>query len=112
MRVFCTIIGILALTSSVMAADLPRKAPAPAPVVVAPQWTGFYVGANLGYAFDHSDANLVGNDPVFAGLIAGTFFGGGVPTAQPLGFDRNGITGGLTVGYNWQFAPQWVLGVE
>ena len=110
MRAFCTLIGILALTSSAMAADLPRKAPAP--VVAAPQWTGFYVGANLGYAFGHNDASVVGNDPVFAGLIAGTFFSGGVPTAQPLGFDRNGATAGLTVGYNWQFAPQWLVGAE
>ena len=112
MRAFCTVIGILALTSSALAADLPLKAPPPAPVVAVPQWTGFYVGANLGYAFSHNDASVVGNDPVFTGLIAGTFFAGGVPTPQPFGFDRNGATAGLTVGYNWQFAPQWLVGVE
>ena len=77
MRTLSTIIGIFALTSSAMAADLPLKAPPPAPVVAAPQWTGFYVGANLGYAFSHNEASVVGNDPVFTGLIAGTFFAGG-----------------------------------
>ena len=40
-----------------MAADLPVRGPAPAPVFVAaaPTWAGFYVGANLGVAWSSND---------------------------------------------------------
>ena len=41
-----------------LAADLPRKAP-PAPAVVAPvwNWTGFYIGGNVGGVWQHDDGD-------------------------------------------------------
>ena len=46
-------IALGALASGAFASDLPtHKGPPPAPTVVAPvfSWTGFYIGANGGYA--------------------------------------------------------------
>lgn len=39
------------------AADLPVKAPAPAPVAALPNWTGFYVGLNAGGTWGRADPN-------------------------------------------------------
>ncbi|MCP8940099.1 porin family protein [Alsobacter sp. SYSU M60028] len=77
------------------AADLPvRTAPvAPAPVY-APlyNWTGFYIGANAGYAWGNSDV---------VDLALGTKYS----------LDPGGFTAGLQAGYNYQ-VNQFVLGVE
>ena len=44
-------IGLVALSGSAMAADLPARPYKAPPVVVAPiyDWTGFYIGANGGW---------------------------------------------------------------
>jgi outer membrane immunogenic protein len=75
-----------------IAADLPLKAP-PAPPVAPPfNWSGFYIGANIGGAFtrDTLTDNLTG---------------------ARLSSDNDGFIGGGQVGYNWQI-NSWVLGVE
>jgi outer membrane immunogenic protein len=80
--------------TSASAADLRRpayKAPPPA-VVAAYNWSGFYIGAHLGYAWSSEEAT----DPV-AGLRGAT--------------DPDGFLGGVQVGYNWQ-VERWVFGVE
>src|SRR5215813_8378113 len=84
--------AVLAWTPA-MAADLPLKAP---PAVAAYDWTGVYVGANLGYS--------VGRDPslLTSGLIG---------TTELFALQPAGVIGGGQVGYNWQ-AGRWVLGVE
>ena len=78
------------------AADLPAKAP----VIAAPvfSWTGFYLGANVGYSF--------GRDPTTE--IDAT---SGVQIAS---FDLSprGVIGGGQLGYNYQFAPNWMVGLE
>ena len=82
------------LSSTAMAADLPSRRVAPAPVV-APvpmfTWTGFYLGGQLGYAWDKLSANN----------------GWGWNTSVTNG----GIVGGAHVGYLFQPGPV-VLGVE
>ena len=60
----------VAFTQIASAADLPRKAPA-APPPPAINWTGFYVGGNVGYGWGsvkHSDLSLLqtGNGGAFA----------------------------------------------
>ena len=90
-----TLLAVAALTTSAVAADLPAKAPVyKAPVAVAYNWAGFYVGIEGGWGWgrtNHTDL-----------------------TATP--FDRGpwsidgGILGG-TVGYNWQM-NQFVFGLE
>jgi outer membrane immunogenic protein len=86
-------VALLALgTASALAADLsPRtytKAPAyvPAPIY---NWTGFYIGANLGGAFEPDS------------------FGG-----FAVGGNRSSFLGGGQIGADYQFAPNWVVGLE
>ena len=82
---------------SAHAADLPpvRRPAAVAPVAYAPpvyNWTGIYVGGNLGAGFAHSSWS----DP----------FTGANNT-----FDKTGFIGGGQIGANWQINAL-VLGVE
>jgi outer membrane immunogenic protein len=89
-----------------MAADMAVKA-RPAPVAVAVwNWTGFYLGANVGGAWtDHE--SFTGADPFNTfGLAGGPF----VP-ATTTG-SGSGVVGGIHGGYNWQLAPQFLLGIE
>jgi outer membrane immunogenic protein len=95
---------MLGLAQSVFAADFAVTA-APAPSSVS-SWTGFYIGAHGGAAWQST--------PQF------TFFdpnapGDGIMPLQNLsGAGKPGLggLGGLQAGYNWQFAPAWVVGVE
>jgi outer membrane immunogenic protein len=86
-------IAVLGAALPAHAADLSRPYYRQAPAYVAPiyNWTGFYLGAHLGGAFS-SDSN-------FNGLATGN--------------NGNGrFIGGLQAGYDWQFNPSWVVGVE
>lgn len=102
------LIGIAAATSlsatGALAADLPAKAPiyTKAPVYVDPvfDWTGFYVGGNLGYSWGRSsDTSTLTN-------AAGTVL---LTTSDKS--DLDGIVGGGQIGYNWQM-QRWVFGLE
>jgi outer membrane immunogenic protein len=90
-------VALVALgTASAVAADLPARTYTKAPVYVAPvfNWTGFYAGVHLGGAFAGGD-NI--NDLYGNGYRAST---------------SGGFLGGGQIGYNWQFSPNWVLGLE
>lgn len=83
-------------TVPALAADLPQ-APAPVYEVVPTtqqsiDWTGLYVGGNLGWAFGNFDNKTNGS--------------------ASLSTDANGVTGGLYTGYNFQVTPNVVLGAE
>jgi len=101
--------GVAALVAvPALAADLPApvpSAPAPVPVVVTPpapavfDWTGLYVGANVGYAFGGHDE--VAYDPT----------GGGPSVTFPDDLELHGLFGGVQAGFNWQFG-NIVAGVE
>src|SRR6478609_7204405 len=80
----------------------PEQPPAvaPAPVVV-PTWTGFYIGVHGGAAWQ-STPNWTFFDP--NGALVALPINGGNPAL--------GGVGGFQAGYNWQFAPSWVVGVE
>jgi outer membrane immunogenic protein len=90
------LLALCAVTAPTSAADLRVKAP---PVPVPPpiyNWTGFYIGANGGWA-------QVENCWDFT-LIAGPVFGDGC-------HDRSGGTIGGQIGYRWQ-SNQFVFGLE
>ena len=86
-----------ALGASANAADLPvrpvYKAPVMAPVVY--NWTGFYVGLNVGYSFGRTNTDFI------------------VPFTSTLdpSADMKGVLGGGQIGYNWQTGV-WVFGLE
>lgn len=96
----------LAITGSAWAADIPVKAPAYKAPAVAPiyNWTGFYVGANAGYGWGHSDITSF-LDPI-ATLNRQTIGIAASPSLRPSGF-----TGGLQAGYNYQ-VNRIVFGLE
>ena len=100
-RILLAATALTALTTVASAADLPRRyaAPAPAPIAYVPPaftWTGFYVGANAGGAVASDIKSRTSNA-----------FGTSSDSVGAGGF----LVGG-TVGYNYQFHPNWVVGVE
>jgi outer membrane immunogenic protein len=88
--------------ASALAADMAVKAPPPAPVAATFSWTGFYLGGNAGAAWI-SDSQFLMTDP------HGAF------PFSPLSLSDHfsaAAMGGFHAGYNYQFAPAWVAGVE
>jgi outer membrane immunogenic protein len=97
--VVALLVGVAAIGSrSASAADLDLAAARSS--VQYSNWTGLYVGVHAGAAWQSTpdwsftDPNLV--------LVPFTLSGGG----------GLGAVGGILGGYNWQFAPAWVAGVE
>ena len=97
MKVFAAGIAAAALCGTpALATDLPgkprvfTKAPVKAPDF---SWTGFYLGANAGVGIVQTHATAA----PFSGSV-----------------DRGdaGFAGGGQIGFNWQFAPNWVAGIE
>ena len=111
-------IMVIALGNTSFAADLEPAAPTyKAPVYKAPvapgpyNWTGFYVGGNAGYGWGKADNDV--NYASGASFNVGQGPGDPFPAfahADPL--KLNGANGGGQFGYNWQFAPTWLLGFE
>ena len=98
-------VSTIAITQSASAADMPTKAPAYMGPVAVYNWTGFYVGAHAGAGWG-SNGSQSATDPA-----AGPVFGG----FDPVTFGTSaklGAVGGIQLGYNWQVAPTWLLGVE
>ena len=84
-------LGMMAFADPAAAADLPLKAPAMRAIF---DWTGFYVGAHVGYGRGASEAVLT--DPTVTA-------GPGV---------ASGMIGGVQAGYNYRFQSGLLLGVE
>jgi outer membrane immunogenic protein len=109
MRMFAVLklgsLSLLALPLTAYAADLPLKAPPP-PVVTVYNWTGFYVGGNVGGKWDDQ------NSPITLGAVPGSTDPRFTTTnALHFGGRNSSVIGGGQIGYNWQFGS-WVLGVE
>ena len=84
-----------------LAADLPTRMSVKAPIAMAPvfDWTGFYLGAHIGYGWSNHDVTQVTGTPAFP---PGFVF----PTSHP-----KGILGGGQIGYNYQI-QHWIVGIE
>jgi len=98
-------VSALAATSSAavpaLAADLAPREYSKAAPVVAPvsvyDWSGFYVGANIGGTWDSSTSTNRALD--------GTFVSSGSA-------HNTGVIGGGQIGYNFTAAPNFLLGIE
>jgi outer membrane immunogenic protein len=92
--------AIAAFSGAALAADLPARTytKAPAPLPVAPSWTGFYLFGGGGYGIWDADNQAL------------TVPGGiGRSTVQRMGGD--GYFGTVGGGYDWQFNQSWVAGI-
>src|SRR2546423_7095672 len=81
--------AFLAFAAPALAADMPARTYTKAPAYTAPQvvynWTGFYIGGHVGGAFAGNNS-LEGSSARFMGGVQG--------------------------GFDYQFAPNWVVGAE
>ncbi|MGY4351012.1 opacity protein-like surface antigen [Bradyrhizobium sp. GM7.3] len=88
-RILLGAVALLALAAPAAAADMQArtytKAPAYTPPQVIYNWTGFYIGGHVGGAFA-GDSSFQSSDARFLGGVQG--------------------------GFDYQFAPNWVMGVE
>ena len=95
-RALAVSIALLLPQTVANAADIPVKAK-PLPIPQPPTWTGFYVGANVGYGWGTKDWT-----------VATT---GGPVTPFNINYGIDGVLGGVQTGFNIQF-NHLVLGIE
>src|SRR5262249_49049926 len=101
-----------AASGSAFAADIATKAPAPSPAPVY-NWTGWYTGVNAGASFGNvkTDFNVA---PVT--LISPNIIGFRPPLTPGFASTNteypDGFIGGGQIGYNWQYSPLIVVGLE
>jgi len=96
-----------ALIMPAMAADIAPYNKVPPPPAWG--WTGFYIGANVGWA-GAADTIVDTGSYTGAGGFSTLLTVGAVPAA--LTMTNTGLIGGGQIGYNWQVWPSWVLGIE
>jgi outer membrane immunogenic protein len=109
--------SLLAVTGA-SAADLPVYSKVPV-VAAVYDWTGFYIGTNLGYSWGRgsTDGSVSGTQNVSVFRTAGPTLvssTNSVLTGLPLLSGRanvNGFIGGGQLGYNWQRGT-WLFGLE
>ena len=98
MRLIGTLVAILSLPIMGHAADLQsKKTASPVPTFVGINWTGFYVGGNLGGAWTESSF---------------THLEGGATTGESFSNNPNGVIGGAQIGGRYQIQNNLVVGVE
>jgi outer membrane immunogenic protein len=110
-RIGIALLITVALSAPVLAADLAARPYTKAPPVVAPawSWTGFYLGANVGGAWTEKENFSVADPLRTIGLFPPDV--PSQPGAQASG-QGSGIAGGIHGGFNWQIAPQFLIGIE
>jgi outer membrane immunogenic protein len=83
------------------AADLPVKARPMAPAaVVAYNWSGCYIGGNVGAGWLRDDQTRIGN-------VAGGVFNDNMGSGS-----HTNLIGGGQIGCDYQFASSWVVGLQ
>ncbi len=100
-----TVVLAVSFAAPAIAADLARKAPPLAPVYVF-NWSGCYIGGNLGGMWVQKDYSLTSVNTNLGGIVF----------ANPIGFgghDASSWLAGLQAGCNYQ-APgsNWVFGIQ
>ncbi len=105
-------IALATFAGSALAADLPnRKAPVYVPPPPVLSWNGFYGGLNIGGGWDSRggySGYSIYRDPLLPIGAPNLFF---LPNGNTVG-NAGGVVGGGQAGYNFQFNPSIVVGVE
>jgi outer membrane immunogenic protein len=109
-KLLISALAFAALIAPAMAADMAApyyKAPLPMPLY---SWTGFYIGANLGWKGIETNMTAAPADGPTLAFNAACIAAGACP--QNFGSSTgSGIIGGGQIGYNWQI-QNWVVGLE
>ena len=99
------LLGLMALTGSAAATDLPVKAP-PSQVLAAYDWSGFYLGGHFGYATGSSHwSTTQPGAPAVTGSLD-------LFNAYDMFRDTGSDFAGFQAGYNHMFPSRWLLGIE
>jgi outer membrane immunogenic protein len=112
-RTLLASVGAMAITGAALAAE-----PSPPPVYLPPPpvftWTGLYVGINAGGTWSSSNSVQTTAVPVFAAPTFGTelALSSALATGSAPINNSAGFIGGGQVGYNLQFANNFVVGIE
>jgi outer membrane immunogenic protein len=88
--------GVLS-AGAAQAADMPLKAQRAAPYVFS--WTGCYIGGNVGGAWAHQHAHSVAPPAL-------------LQAPGNVNIEGSSVIGGGQLGCNYQFASNWVIGIE
>jgi outer membrane immunogenic protein len=119
-RIGLALASVLALTIStpLFAADMPVKAPPLTPTAAVYDWTGVYIGGEVGgkWTTDKWTTTCVdaGGAPLGScgsplSLIA---FPGAPDATAANSFKTSGVRAGVYTGLNIQVSPSWVVGIE
>jgi outer membrane immunogenic protein len=106
-----SVASIVLLASPAMSADLGVKAPPPAPAPIY-NWTGWYVGGNVGYGWGNSKTDNTVTGTVNFEASGTTTFPSSFAFSDSNNAHLNGVIGGGQIGYNYQFRPDLILGLE
>jgi outer membrane immunogenic protein len=104
-KIFLACVAAISFASGAQSADLGVPRGGLDTVVVAPSfnWTGFYAGAHIGLnSLSGRYTYLTTPLPAPIDALAG----------QQFSRSAGGVLGGVQIGYNWQAAPNLVVGLE
>jgi len=108
-------VALALVAGSAFAADLPRaRKPRLRPAAASFSWNGLYGGINIGYGFGDGSQEYGGLAYIFLASWSRSPGYFAVPGRIRPGrtSNLNGVLGGGQVGYNWQFSPWLVFGIE
>jgi outer membrane immunogenic protein len=98
-KIIVALTALAAFTGSASAADMGRPyVKAPAPIAVAPSWTGFYIFGGGGGGLWAADQYVQTT-------------GAAIPLTITQRQGGSGWFGTVGLGYDWQVNPTWVVGV-
>jgi outer membrane immunogenic protein len=100
-KIGLALVAVAAFTGSAVAADMGPRAysKAPAPMMAAPSWTGFYLFGGAGGGLWAADTTTQSTATGNCILCVNQRQGG------------SGWFGTVGAGYDWQVSPSWVVGV-
>ena len=104
-KIFLATTALLISASAVSAADLASRPYTKAAPMMEPSWnwSGFYIGGNVGYGISHSQTDKALVDPTRPSPVLLSSSGSA---------SADGVIGGGQIGWNMMVAPTWLLGVE